>query len=452
MTTGLVGCVELGVTVVVKRFSGAPFKGIVVRYQHPYFSVVFEDGDTEDYTGKQLAAILRLALSELADPRRWSYDWNIINMSLVPDFLSCLKCYLSSYGFALPEIWAGPGLDASSSSNSADVHDDIGSYLHAEEIELKAYHFGLLSKARAARTLRNYRLPALKLLWFAYTRRWRWPPTPDEFGLYLSKLYMDRDNVGAPTTTKSAMSLLCSMNKIDGAPYNTLRATAAIDAARREHKHVAKKSAGLTVNMVAAINRLFSFERVGRAPNAQWEFAIGTAISLAFKILLRYDDLARCLWDPDFCDIFYTHVRYYVEGRKNDAHGCAFLDVARPADDNPGGVYFLLVRAKLHFRTGFVLPHIDRRTGVVDHTRPMCHGDFVAFLRSALTTIGMPVEEATLFAGQSARAGGATEAAAKGLHQEDIQHLAGVTSAEWLSWYNRRYLDERLRVSRALGL
>ena len=43
-------------------------------------------------------------------------------------------------------------------------------------------------------------------------------------------------------------------------------------------------------------------------------------------------------------------------------------------------------------------------------------------------------------------------AAAGGLHQEDIQHLAGVTTAEWLSWYNRRYLGERLRVSRALGL
>jgi hypothetical protein len=82
----------------------------------------------------------------------------------------------------------------------------------------------------------------------------------------------------------------------------------------------------------------------------------------------------------------------------------------------------------------------------------MCHGDFVAFLRSALTAIGMPVKEAALFAGQSARAGGATDAAAKGLHQKDIQHLAGVTSAEWLSWYNRRYLAERLRVSRALGL
>jgi hypothetical protein len=50
------------------------------------------------------------------------------------------------------------------------------------------------------------------------------------------------------------------------------------------------------------------------------------------------------------------------------------------------------------------------------------------------------------------RSATAAKAAAKGLLQEAIQHLAGVTSAEWLSWYNRRFLPERPRVSRALGL
>ena len=50
----------------------------------------------------------------------------------------------------------------------------------------------------------------------------------------------------------------------------------------------------------------------------------------------------------------------------------------------------------------------------------MSIGNFVAFLRAALVNIGLTKEEAALFAGQSARAGGATEAAAKGLHQEDF--------------------------------
>ena len=80
----------------------------------------------------------------------------------------------------------------------------------------------------------------------------------------------------------------------------------------------------------------------------------------------------------------------------------------------------------------------------------MAYGDYVAFLRSALIAIGLSETEAALLAGQSA--GAASEAAAGGLHQKDIQPLAGVTTAEWLSWYNRRYLGERLRVSRALGL
>ena len=110
------------------------------------------------------------------------------------------------------------------------------------------------------------------------------------------------------------------------------------------------------------------------------------------------------------------------------------------------------MRGKRFFGTGHVLPHIDRRTGEVDRTRPMAYGDYVAFLRSALIAIGLSETEAALFAGQSARAGAASEAAAGGLHQEDILPLAGVTAAEWLSWYNRRYLGERLRVSRALGL
>jgi len=35
-------------------------------------------------------------------------------------------------------------------------------------------------------------------------------------------------------------------------------------------------------------------------------------LSVAIKILLRYDDLARCLWDPDYCDVFHTHVQMNI--------------------------------------------------------------------------------------------------------------------------------------------
>jgi hypothetical protein len=451
--SGVVGCVEIGSTKVRKVFGGRPFWGTVTRFHHPFYLVEYDDGDRAEYTGKELAPILRLTVNEICDPRRWHYGWATLNMANVPGFTAHMAEYMDEQGMILPIAWTGHTADAEAHAAAGpDTAGNADDFLRAEEAELQQFHLGLLSSARAARTLRNYRLAALKLVWFALTRKWTWPLSAARFGWYLSKLYKDQDNIGAPVTTNNAMALLCSMNGVDGAPYKSLSATAAIQAARRDHKHVVQKSAALSAAMVRAINRRYSFPRQGRPRRRQWEFGFGTAVSVAFKILLRYDDLKRCLYDDDFCEVFQEYVRFYVEGRKNDAMGCAFLDIARPANGDPDGVYFIVVRAKKYFRTGHVLPHIDRRTGEVDHTRPMSIGDFVAFLRSALVTIGLSKEEAALFAGQSARAGGATEAAAKGLHQEDIQHLAGVTSAEWLSWYNRRFLPERLRVSRALGL
>jgi len=57
-----------------------------------------------------------------------------------------------------------------------------------------------------------------------------------------------------------------------------------------------------------------------------------------------------------------------------------------------------------------------------------------------------------LFAGYSARDAGASQAMAHGLHQEDIQYLAGFADPAPMVSYNRRYLPEQLRVSRALVL
>jgi hypothetical protein len=418
---GFVGCIELGQTEVAKMVGGVLYMGVVTRFQQPHYQVTYEGDDTEEHTGRKLARILKLKVNEITDPRRFCYDWSGLSMTDVPGFVEHLVGYLAQYSMKLPSVWT------STSANAEEVFKDdlvsvdaIEAFLREEEIELRIFHEGLLSSARAARTLRNCRLPALKLVWYALTRRLSWPLAGDTFEVYLAKLHKERDNIGAPTTTKNAVSLLCSMNDVDPAPYNTLRVTEAVEAARRDHKHVVKKSAGLTVGMMWHISRRYAFARPGRARELQWEFAFSTAVSVAFKILLRYDDLARCLWGPGYCDVFHTHVRFCVEGRKNAAHECAFLDIARPADDNPDGIYFVIVRAKDCFRTGYVLPHIDHRTGAVNHTLTMSIGNFVAFLRAALVNIGLTKEEAALFAGQSARAGGATEAAAKGLHQEDF--------------------------------
>ena len=62
---------------------------------------------------------------------------------------------------------------------------------------------------------------------------------------------------------------------------------------------------------------MFCFERPGRPTELQWELAIGIAIAIAFKLLLRYDCLCRCCWDDGFCDVRSTHVTFFLDKRKN---------------------------------------------------------------------------------------------------------------------------------------
>ena len=71
----------------------------------------------------------------------------------------------------------------------------------------------------------------------------------------------------------------------------------------------------------------------------------------------RYDDFMNLLLDLIYYDVFLTHVRYFLDGRKNLQYGCAMLGVARPEDGTPDGVYFMLVRGKCSFDTGHVLVH-----------------------------------------------------------------------------------------------
>jgi hypothetical protein len=250
--------------------------------------VRYEGGDTEEHTGREKARILKLKVNE----------------GVFQDNL-----------------------------NSVDA---IEAFLRKKGVELRSFQEGLLSSARAARTLRNCRLAALKVVWYAPAQRRSWPLAGEMFGIYLAKLYKEHGSIGAPTKTKNATGLLCSMSNVDPAPYNILRVTAAVEAAHRDHKFAVKNSAGLAVRMMLHISRRYAFTR-----RIQWAFAFGTAVSKALKILLRYGDLARCHSGPYYCDVFYTHVRFYVEDRKNVAHGCALLDISRPADDNPDGICFV---------------------------------------------------------------------------------------------------------------
>jgi hypothetical protein len=135
---GLIGRIELGQAKMAKILGGVLYMGVATRFQHPYYQVTNGDGDTEEQTDREEARILKLRDNEVK-------------------------------------------------GNS----DSIEAFLHEEEIELRSFQEGLLSSARAARTLRNYWavVATLELLWYALTRRRSWPFVGGMFGLYKAKLH-----------------------------------------------------------------------------------------------------------------------------------------------------------------------------------------------------------------------------------------------------------------------
>ena len=131
-------------------------------------------------------------------------------------------------------------------------------------------------------------------------------------------------------------------------------------------------------------------------------------IGLGFKLLLRYDDLTKCRWDPGFCEVFPDspagpYIRFFLSGRKNDQYRGSFLDVAAPLNGQRG-LYHALLRGKNHFKTGFVLRTVYNDGTPADPEKFLGHGRFVAFLRAALLSIGFASEDVGLFAAHSLRA------------------------------------------------
>ena len=417
----------------------------------------YDDGDSAEYAGHELAPLLEVSEEDFYDPRRWHYDFSVMHPMDIPAFRRALFSFVSGFGFDLPAAWGAPRSRAEISAVLADAGEPasepagVEAFLAAEAAHLAGLVGGFLGTARAERTFANLRNPAIKLIWFLASRGCALPPTANEVAAYYAKVAEISNTVGGVAMAKSALSMLCVFNDVSTVAYSSMRVNAALESMRRSHRHQVRKAAGLTVDMVAAILDGYCFVRPGRPAELQWELMIGACIGIGFKLLLRYDDLKRCRWDDDFCDVFPTHVRFYLDGRKNNQYGGNFLDVARPRDEAVLGVYHVCVLAKSIFRRGYVLGSVDA-SGRVDVTKPMPHKVFVAHLREALVNIGLSREMASVYSAHSMRAGGATAAAVHGLHREEIQHLAGVADPNWLAYYNRNYLAERLRVSQAIGL
>ena len=391
-------------------------------------------------------------------PAQVLYDWSHLHPADVSPWRTACARFCYSYSIDLPSTWlrgsARPQIDP---GGSILDNTSAAAFLEAESAQLHTAHLAFLDSARAQRTLANLRNPGLKLLWFLASRRHGFPPSTRAAADYLTFVAKERDNIGAVASAKNALSYLISSNGHDPRAYDGARTTAPLEAMRRLHAAQVKKAAGITPPQVRAILHKYAGpqsngSRPGRKRFDHWELAIGGAICLGYKLLLRYDDLKRCRWEAGYCDVFPTHARFYLDGRKNNQYGGDFLDVAVPSDPNEAGVYHIILLARKMFNSkGFVLANISS-SGTVDTSRCMSHKLFVRHLRCALMQVGLSERMAAVFSAHSLRAGGATAAAVHGLHREDILHLAGVNDPNWLAYYNRTYLAERLRVSRAMGL
>ena len=445
--------IRLGHTAVHMPFDEGWFRGTIVSFHRPWFHVVFGDGDECDKTGHEIAPFILYEDAHFYDPRFWSPSFDAIHPGDIPGWKRNMLEYLDGFSAFTPGAWYGTDAAVGTAGASLE-YDDTVSVEEARRREREVYgaaHREHVGAARAPKTVMDRRNPALRMLWHFAAMGCVLPPTGNDATIYLSKLAVERDNVGAVQSAKTAWSYVCSINNWNKKEYESIQVGAALEAKRREHRRMTKKSAALSADVMRRIINVYGRPRTVRAANEQWELAIATAIGVGFKLLLRYDDLSRCQWGEGYCEVFPTHIRFYLDGRKNNQYGGAFLDIARPEDPGVFGIYHLVL-ARLEFASeGFVLPHISS-SGKVDNSRKMGYKSFVQHLRAALCSIGMTEAEASAYSAHCMRAGGATEAAISGLSPADIAHLAGVADLNWLAYYNRNYLGERLRVSRSLGL
>ena len=220
----------------------------------------------------------------MEDPRLWSGDYSFLNMADVPGFRAALLGHLDRVGIKAPSAWLRRGGSASGAPllpNCTEGDNPVVAARAMADREMDELHSGFLEQTRNERTIRNYRNSGIQLLHqCAAMGITRWPSSMDMAKYNFAKLSGAKDNVGAPTTAKLALGYLCSINNADKAPYESQVVTAGLEAMRRQHARMTKKSAGLSAELVRAIMVAYGVPRPGRARDHQWELALYVAIGL----------------------------------------------------------------------------------------------------------------------------------------------------------------------------
>ena len=437
------------------RVAGAagPLDGLVVSCTGKRFKVRLQNGTMSTLTGPALAKVLEYEPAHVFDPRWFNYDFSVLSMAEVTGWRAGFLEYVQSNGFRMPKAWLAVDSAALHDPESLLVGDAaiIESFRSEERVHLDDSLHALSDDARAPRTVANLRLPGIKLVWWMASRGLMMPPSQRELSWYLTSLAKERDNVGSVTQARTALLMLCRLNEWPTDPYTAGLALVPGEAMRRLHKVATHKVAPLLLDDVRVILKTYAAERPDRPAAYQWQLAVGTAIGVGFKVLARYDDLSQMRYDEGFCEVTPLYARFFLEERKNAQYQGQWIDIARPEDPDERGVYHSVIAARaVRGGTGFVLPTVSS-DGFVG-TGAMGYQDFVSHLRAALIFIGYPERTAAEYAAHSMRAGAATEGLRNGLAPADACRLAGVKDLNWILYYNRHHLADRLRASRSLGL
>ena len=462
VSTGRVGLVRLGVSRVFLQAGECAPSGCVVSWAAPWFTVVDARGVAQRMRASKVAARLAFSAADFYQPRAFHYDFDVIHPAKVGGWSSELRLFVRWHRIIVPSVWLDPKsapeetiLGQGSGRAGAGDWDDGGmlgarDFCAREQARLGDEFQRLAGATRGPGTIRGFRTPGLKLLWFGATREFEYPPTQRQVTDYLTWLAVETGVAGAISAARGALLHLCRINDWDTLPYKSGVALIPGAAMARLTRHQVKKSEGISLAMVERILERYCHLRAVRATSGQWELAFGVAVIVGYKVLARWDDLRQLRWDESYCEVTELNVRFYLEHRKNAMHNGNFVDVARRRDGQRGA-YEAIVAAWRFFRSGYVLPYISSR-GEVDTTRWMPYGKYVQHLRQSLVQIGVSSADSMTFAGQSARSGAATTCMREGVEPHQLCRMAGVKSINWGLGYMRPDFEDRLGASRAMGL
>ena len=326
-----------------------------------------------------------------------------------------------------------------------------------------AYQVRLSKSTSTEKTMKN---PSLKYIWWCAIFNKRDLFSDDTICLYMQ--FLDaRDNLGCITASVQGIlflkrhnpniprmsALLSDKNGHFLLPpmANALRKTF-----QQQHKSAPVDTPGIEPWMAADILHTYVYLFDARIVKDAWALCVGIAISTVRKLCMRWDCASRLRYDDDWFVVHDSHIKLYIDGGKTSQYQGRWADVARSEDpDILMDTYTALLIGKKIFKRGFILAKImpQNKLGfrVVDSSKQMSRDDFVAFTRSALQAIGIPSDLSNLFTAKSCRIGAASAAVVAQLSLADIATLSRTTGQCWVSWYDKKSLAERLRISRAIG-